>query len=98
MLGFATVGRAGNGELFVTPTQLIETAGCEERQNLERFGAGSPEGERVRVARCTKKFVAFPDYGCVYSMLRLGPQTAGDNDIELIRFDHTSRYSDWFLE
>jgi hypothetical protein len=34
----------------------------------------------------------------VYSMLRFGPKTARYNDIELIRFDHTSRYPDWFLE
>jgi hypothetical protein len=98
VLRFSAVGSTRYRELFVSPTERVESTGREKWQNLERLGAGSPEGEGIRVARGAKELVPLSNYGRVYSMLRLGSKTARDDDIELIRFDHTSRYSSWFLE
>jgi hypothetical protein len=69
VLGLTAVGRAGNGELLVTPAHRIETAGREEWNYLERLGAGSPESEGVRVARSTEELVAFSNHRSVDSML-----------------------------
>ena len=93
VLGLAAVGGAGDGELLVTPTHRIETTRREEWNYLERLGAGSPESEGIRVARSTEELVAFSNHRRVDSVLRFGSVTAGYCNIELIRFDHTSRYS-----
>ena len=92
VLGLPAVRRARHRELAVVPPQLVEAAGGEEWNYLERLGAGSPEGERVAVAGRAEKLVSFSDHRGVYSMLRLGSFPAGDCNIELVRFDHTSRY------
>jgi hypothetical protein len=93
VLGLSAVGRAGNGELLVTPPHRVETAGREEWNYLKWLGAGSPKSEGVGIARGTEELVAFSNHRSVDSMLRFGSITAGYCNIELIRFDHTSRYS-----
>jgi hypothetical protein len=95
MLGLAAVGRAGNGKLLVAPLECIEPAGGKKGQNLERLCAGSPEGERVRIARRAYELIALAYYGSVYSMLGFNSFAARDYDIELERFCHTSRHSRW---
>jgi hypothetical protein len=74
--------------LLFTPAERIEAAGAEKWKDLERFGAGAPEGERVCIARCAEQLVALPDYGGVYSMFRLGSIPAGDCDIDFVRLYH----------
>jgi hypothetical protein len=88
VLGLATVRRAGDSELFVTPAQRIESAGAEKWNYLERFGAGSPVGKRIGIACRSNKLVTFADHCRVYTMLRFGAFTASDNYIELVRVDH----------
>ncbi len=92
VLGLTAVGRARHREVRIIPAQCVEAAGSEEWNYLERLGARSPEGKCVGVARCAEKLVSFSDYRGVYSVLRLGSFTAGDSNIELVRFDHNSRY------
>jgi hypothetical protein len=89
-----TVGSTRNGQLLIAPVESVEAARREKWKDLERLGAGSPEGESVGVARRAEELVSLSNYRGVYSMLRLGPFTAGDCNIELVRLDHTSRYSD----
>jgi len=52
VLRLPTVRGTRHRELLFTPAERIEAARAEKRQHLERFGAGAPVGERVRVARC----------------------------------------------
>jgi hypothetical protein len=92
VLRLSAVRRARYRELRSFPAQLIEAAGREERNYLEGLGAGPPERERVTVAGSAEELISFSDYGGVYSVFRFGALTAGDCNIELVRFDHTSRY------
>jgi hypothetical protein len=92
MLRLAAVRRARHRQLRSFPAELVEAAGGEERNYLEGLGAGSPEREGVAVAGSAEELIAFSDYGGVYSMFRFGALTSGDCNIELVRFDHTSRY------
>jgi len=94
VLGLAPVRRARHRELAVVPAQCVEAARREEWNYLERLGARSPEGKCVRIASGAEELVPFSDYRRVHSMLRLGYFTAADGNIELVRFDHTSRYPD----
>jgi len=93
VLRLATVRGARDRELLSFPAQLIEAARREERNYLEWLGAGSPEREGLCVAGSAEKLVSFSDYGGVNSMFRFRALTAGHCNIELVRFDHTSRYS-----
>ncbi len=91
VLRLPTMGRARYRELLLTPPERIESAGAEEWKDLERFGAGAPVGERVRIAGGAKQLVAIPNHGGVYSMLRLGSFPAGDCNIDFVRLDHIPR-------
>jgi hypothetical protein len=82
------MGRARYRELLLTPPERIEPAGAEEWKDLERFGAGAPVGEGVRIAGGAKQLVAIPNHGRVYSMFRLGSFPAGDYNIDFVRLDH----------
>jgi hypothetical protein len=92
VLGLASVRRARHRQLRSFPPQLFEAAGGEERNYLKGLGAGSPEREGVAVAGSAKELIAFSDNGGMYSVFRFGALTAGDCNIELVRFDHTPRY------
>ena len=98
VLRLSAMRRARHRELRSFPAKLIEAAGCEERDYLEGLGARPPERERVTVAGSAEELISFSDYRGVYSMFRFGALTAGDCNIELVLFDHTSRYPSWFLE
>jgi hypothetical protein len=91
VLGLSAVRSTRYRQLLVTPAKRVESTGREKGQNLERLGAGSPESEGIGIARGAQQLIPFANYSRVYSMLRFGAFTAGYNDIELIRFDHTSR-------
>jgi len=93
VLRLTAVRRARNSDLLLVPPQLVEPARGEERNYLEGLRTRSPEGKCVAVAGGAEELISFSDYRGVYSVLRLGPFAAADCNIELIRFDHTSRYS-----
>ena len=98
VLRLPAVGCARHRELRAFPAQLIEAAGSEERNYLEWLGARPPERECVTVAGGAEELISFSDYGGVYSVFRFGALTSGDCNIELVLFDHTSRYPSWILE
>jgi hypothetical protein len=91
VLRLPTVGRARYRELLLTPPERVEAAGAKEWKDLERFGAGAPIGERVRVTGGAKQLVAIPDHRGVHSMFRLGSFPAGDCNIDFVRLDHIPR-------
>ena len=92
VLRLTAMRRARHRELRTLPAELVEAAGGEERNYLEGLGAGSPEGKCVAVAGGAQELISFSDYRGVYSVLRFGSFTATDCNVELVRFDHTSRY------
>ena len=94
VLRLATVGRARNRELLVTPTQRIKTARAEKWNYLKGLGARAPIGERVGVASRAKKLVTLSYYRSMHTMLGFGLFTTGNGHVEIVR-SHLSQTASW---
>ena len=85
VLGITAVRGTGDGELLIAPVESIETARAQEREYLEGLGAGSPEGERIRIAGGAEELVTFSNDGGVYSMHGFDSVSARNCYIEFVR-------------
>jgi hypothetical protein len=68
VFGLTAVGSGCERELVVTPSDLVEAAGCDEWHHLKRLRARSPHGDRARLACLADHRVVGIDDGRVDAM------------------------------
>lgn len=92
VLRFTPVGRARERQLIVSPLELIETTGVEERHDLKELGARPPVGDERCLTRMGAQRTRGVDDRGVYAVHGLHTASAGDGYVEIDRL-HPLRLS-----
>lgn len=79
---FAAMRTAGEGELVVTPADLIEPATREQRHDLERLGARAPVRHEGGIVRGADQFAGSIDDRRMDPVARFHECSAGGDDVE----------------
>ena len=83
VLGLAPVRCARECELLAPPPARVEAARLEERKELERLGAGAPDGEKRRIAGAAQQLTIGTADCCMHAMTRLDRVSARCDDVEI---------------